>query len=85
MESVNVYLCVSSRFVGNIYYWKEFLIYVDLHVLQAKKKKKQLYLRRVTHNNNSTDELVAPDSKSTISRFKMYSYKTDRQLYWNLS
>lgn len=78
-------LCVSSRFVGNIYYWKEFLIYVDLHVLQAKKKKKQLYLRRVTHNNNSTDELVAPDSKSTIRRIKMYSYKTDGQLYWNLS
>ena len=52
---------------------------------QKKKKKTQLYLRRVTHNNNSTDELVAPDSKSTISRIKMYSYKTDRQLYWNLS
>ena len=64
---------------------KNFLFMLTYMFSRQKKKKQQLYLRRVTHNNNSTDELVAPDSKSTISRIKMYSYKTDRQLYWNLS
>ena len=33
----------------------------------------KLYLRRVTHNSNSTDELVALDPKSTMMRIKMYS------------
>ena len=64
---------------------KIFLFMLTYMFSRKKKKQQQLYLRRVTHNNNSTDELVAPDSKSTISRIKMYSYKTDRQLYWNLS
>ena len=41
---------------------------------QVKKQtNKQLYLRRVTHNSNSTDELVALDPKSTIIRIKMFS------------
>ena len=30
-----------------------------------------IYLMRVTHNSNSTDELVALDPKSTIIRVKM--------------
>ena len=34
--------------------------------------KQQLYLRRVTHNNNSTDELVTLNPKSTRIRVKMY-------------
>ena len=33
---------------------------------------KQLYLRRVKHNSNSTDELVALDLQSTIIRSKMH-------------
>ena len=32
---------------------------------------KHLYLRRVTHNCNSTDIVVALDPKSTIIRIKM--------------
>lgn len=35
------------------------------------RQKSKNNFRRVTHNNNSTDELVAPDSKSTMSRIKM--------------
>ena len=33
----------------------------------------KLYLRRVTHNSNSIDELVALDPKSTMMRIKIYS------------
>ena len=33
---------------------------------------KQLYLRRLTHNSSSTDELVALDPQSTIIRSKMH-------------
>ena len=44
---------------------------------------KQLYLRRVAHNNNSTEELVALDPKSTILRVKIVfeDYKSGRQFF----
>ena len=44
---------------------------------------KQLYLRRVAHNNNSTEELVALDPKSTIIRVKIVfeDYKSGRQFF----
>ena len=44
---------------------------------------KQLYLRRVAHNNNSTEELVALDPKSTIIRIKIVfeDYKSGRQFF----
>ena len=38
----------------------------------SKKRNKQLYLRRVAHNSNSTDELVVLDLKITMDRIKMY-------------
>ena len=44
--------------------------FADFHCQQTNKK---LHLRRVTHNSNSTDELVALDPKSSIIRIKMYS------------
>ena len=44
--------------------------FADFHRQQTNKK---LHLRRVTHNSNSTDELVALDPKSTSIRIKMYS------------
>ena len=56
-----------------------FCLMAQLHItpsVAAQVKKhanKQLYLRRVTHNSNSTDELVAFNLKSSIIRIKMFS------------
>ena len=50
---------------------KNFSFILTYMFSRQKKTKTKNNFRRVTHNNNSTDELVAPDSKSTMSRIKM--------------
>lgn len=50
---------------------KNFSFMLTYMFSRQKKTKTKNNFRRVTHNNNSTDELVAPDSKSTMSRIKM--------------
>ena len=51
--------------------------------IENKEINKQLYLRRVAHNSNSTEELVALDPKSTIIRVKIVfeDYKSGRQFF----